>query len=51
MSELSPHSYSLFMDQLTKGVQDEVHRCMMFADEVNLIDDYTICKEGKFKGW
>lgn len=39
------------MDELTKGVQDESPRCMMFADDVVWVNKSTNVREGKLGRW
>ncbi|VFQ65981.1 unnamed protein product [Cuscuta campestris] len=46
-SALSPFLFALVMDVLTQGVQDGVPWCMLFADDIVLIDDTLIQAEGE----
>ena len=42
-SVLSHFVFTLVMDKLTKGIQDKVPWCMLFTDDIILID---VTKEG-----
>ena len=38
-STLSPYPFALVMDELTINIQDDVPRCMLFADNIVLVDE------------
>ncbi|VFQ98440.1 unnamed protein product [Cuscuta campestris] len=50
-STLSPFLFSLVMDVLTQGVQDGVPWCMLFADDIVLIDDTREGLNDKLELW
>ena len=38
-SALSPFFFVIIMDELTKTIQDKILRCMLFADDIVLVDE------------
>lgn len=48
-SALSQYLFSSVMDELTKNVHDEVPWCMLFADDVVLVDEKINGLEGKIE--
>ncbi|VFQ58342.1 unnamed protein product [Cuscuta campestris] len=50
-SALSPFLFALVMDVLTQGVQDGVPWCMLFADDIVLIDDTREGLNDKLELW
>lgn len=50
-STLYPLLFSIVSDELTKGIQYETPWCMMFADDVVLINKNMNALKGKLKRW
>ena len=39
------------MDELTKAIQDEIPRCMLFVDDIVLIDETRVGVNAKLELW
>ncbi|PHT57287.1 hypothetical protein CQW23_05773 [Capsicum baccatum] len=48
---LSPFLFALVMDVLTRSIQDEMPWCMLFVDDVVLIDETRGCVNEKLEVW
>ena len=50
-STLSPFLFSIIMDEIVKSLQDEISHCMLFADNIVLIDEIKEDVNTKLKLW
>ena len=50
-SALSPYIFALVMDEVTKSIQGEIPWCMLFAEDVVLIDDSRIGVDRQLELW
>nr|XP_016453736.1 PREDICTED: uncharacterized protein LOC107778066 [Nicotiana tabacum] len=50
-STLSPFLFSLSMDSLTRHIQGEVHWCLLFVDDIVLIDETRGGINKRLEGW
>ena len=50
-STLSPFLFTIVMDELTKGIQDEIPWCMLLANDTVLIDGTRERVNTKLERW
>ena len=50
-SNLSPFLFTVVMGELIKGIEDEIHWCMLFIDDIILIDATKDGVNKKFECW
>ena len=50
-SALSPFLFVIVMDQLTRVIQDEITWCMLFTDDIVLVDETRAGVYVKLKLW
>jgi Reverse transcriptase (RNA-dependent DNA polymerase) len=48
---LSPYIFTLVMDEITKDIQEDIPCCMLFVDDVMLIDESRIGVNQKLELW
>jgi hypothetical protein len=50
-SALSPYLFALVMDDVTRGIQGDIPWCMLFADDVVLMDESMTGVDQKLELW
>jgi len=50
-SALSPFLLTIVMDELTRGIRDEIPWCMLFVDDIILIDETRQAVNNKLEQW
>ena len=50
-SALSPYLFALVMDEVTGDIQGDISWCMLFADDVVLVDESRIGVNRKLELW
>lgn len=50
-SALSPYLFTLVMDEITRDLHEDILWCMLFADDVVLVDESSIKVNQKLKLW
>jgi hypothetical protein len=50
-SALSPYLFSLMMDEVTRDIQGDIPWCMLFADDVILVDESRTGVDQKLEVW
>ena len=50
-SALSPFLFVVVMDEFTRAIQDEISWCMLFADDIVLVDETRAGVNAKLELW
>ena len=50
-SALSPHLFALVMDEVTRNIQGDIPWCMLFVDDVVLVDESQTGVNRKIELW
>jgi hypothetical protein len=50
-SALSPYLFALVMDEVTRDIQDDIPWCMLFTNDVILVDESKIGVDQKLELW
>jgi len=48
---LSPFLFAIVMDELTRAIQDEIPWCILFADDIVLVDETRAGVNAKLESW
>ena len=48
---MSPYLFALVMDEVTKDIQDEIPWCILFTDDVVLVDESRAGVNRKLELW
>ena len=48
---MSPYLFALMIDKVTRGIQDDISWCMLFADDVVLVDESRAGFNRKLELW
>ena len=50
-TRLSPFLFSIVMDKLTRAIQDEILWCMLFTNDIVLVDEMRAGVDAKLELW